>query len=261
MHPLLLNLNLGFTVIPLHSYGFFIAAGFLLAIALVRKLARMSNIDADLCSDLGFWLLMIGFVGARLLFVITRFNFFLENPLDIFKVWEGGFVFFGGLLAATGYGLFFVKRHGLSAWRMSDILLPPVTLAHAFGRLGCFGAGCCYGKPTSMPWGMKFDSELVDESLRNVAIHPTQLYESVSLFILFFGLIYIFKNKKFDGQVGLTYFMTYPLIRSVVEIFRGDSIRGFVIDQVLSTSQFISIFVFIGSLMVLIWRMKKNETT
>ena len=259
MHPLLYNLNLGFGIIPLHSYGFFIAAGFLLGIALVRKLARLSQVDPDLCSDLGFWLLMVGFVGARILFIITRFDYFSENPADIFKVWEGGLVFFGGLIAATGFALYFIKKHKLSAWKLSDILLPAVALAHAFGRLGCMGAGCCYGRPSTVPWAIKLQSDLVDPSLRGIPLHPTQLYESISLFILFAGLIYIFKHKRFDGQVGLTYFMVYPVIRSIVEIYRGDAIRGFVIDQVLSTSQFISIFVFLGAFWVMLRRLKKNE--
>ncbi len=260
MHPILLELNLGFIKIPLHTYGFFIAVGFLSAIALVRNLATKRNIDPDLASDLGFWLLMVGFVGARILFIITRLDYFLENPVEMFKVWEGGLVFFGGLLAATAYALFWLKKHKISAWMMSDVLTPPVVLAHAFGRLGCLGAGCCYGRPTDMPWGVTLHSELVDAEFRGIPLHPTQAYEALSLFILFFGMMYIFKHKRFDGQVGLTYFMLYPIIRSIIEIYRGDSIRGFIIEGVLSTSQFISILTFLGAFWVLNQRrIKKNE--
>ncbi len=260
MHPILFEINLGFIKVPLHTYGFMIAIGFLLAIATVRKLAARSQVNPDLVSDMGFWCLMYGFLGARALFIITRWDYFMSAPLDIFKVWEGGLVFFGGLIAACVYSYFFFKKHKLSAWKMIDICTPAVAVAHAFGRLGCLGAGCCYGRPTDEPWGIKLNSDLVDIQMRGIPLHPTQLYESASLFILFAGLLYIFKHKKFDGQVGLSYFMIYPIIRSIIEIFRGDSIRGFVIDEVLSTSQFISILVFLAALGVLLYRLKHADS-
>jgi phosphatidylglycerol:prolipoprotein diacylglycerol transferase len=259
MHPLLFELNLGFIQIPFHTYGFLIAIGFLCGIAMVRKLSVKSGMDPDLNADLAFWLLFYGFVGARILFIITRLEFFLANPLDMLKVWEGGLVFFGGLIAASAYGIYFFWKHKLNPWRMMDVLVPGLTVAHAFGRLGCMSAGCCYGKPTSMPWGIRLNSDLVDDNLRGIPLHPTQLYEAFSLFILFAGLLYIFKHKRFDGQVGLTYFMLYPIIRSIIEVYRGDSIRGFVIDGILSTSQFISIGVFLAALFVLLYRMKQAE--
>lgn len=257
MHPILFELNLGFVTIPLHTYGFLIAIGFLVSIAVMRRLAVRSQVNPDIVSDLAFWLLMTGFLGARVLFIITRFDFFLQNPLDMFKVWEGGLVFFGGLISATAFGVWYVRKHKLSIWKMIDIIMPGVVTGHAFGRLGCLGAGCCYGRPTDASWGIKLNSDLVDIQLRGIPLHPTQLYESVALFILLGGLLYIFKRRKFEGQVGLTYFMIYPIIRSIVEIFRGDSIRGFVIDDILSTSQFISIFVFLAALFVLLSRLKK----
>jgi phosphatidylglycerol:prolipoprotein diacylglycerol transferase len=259
MFPILFDLHFGSFHIPLHTYGFLIAVGFLLGIFTVRKLAAKSQMNPDLISDLAFWLLLWGFVGARILFVITRWQEFVEAPIDVFKVWEGGLVFFGGLIGATAFALYYFKKHKLSPWRMIDILTPGLVIAHAMGRLGCLSAGCCYGRPTGMPWGVRINSELVDASMRGIPLHPTQLYESSALLILYFGLLYIFKHKKFDGQVGLTYFMLYPIIRSIIEIYRGDSIRGFVIDGILSTSQFISILVFAGALVVLMYRMKQTH--
>ena len=259
MFPLLYEINLGFIHIPLHTYGFMIAIGFLLGIATVRKLSAKSGMNPDVNADLAFWLLMYGFLGARILFVITRFDYFLANPMDIIKVWEGGLVFFGGLIAATAYAFYYFRKHRLNVWRMLDVLSPGLVIAHAFGRIGCLSAGCCYGKPTDVPWAIKLNSDLVDDSLKNVPLHPTQIYEALALFILYFGLLHIFRTKRFDGQVGLTYFMLYPIIRSLIEIFRGDTIRGFVIDGILSTSQFISILVFIGASMMLIIRLKQAE--
>ena len=258
MHPTLLEINLGFIIIPIHTYGLMIAIGFLCAIATVRKLSVKSEMNPDLVSDLAFWLLFVGFIGARVLFIITRLDYFIKDPLDMFKVWEGGLVFFGGLIASSFFGFYYIKKHALNAWKMMDVLAPGLVVAHAFGRLGCFGAGCCYGRPTGMPWGVRFDSDLVDFQFRGIPLHPTQLYESFSLFILFFGLLHIFKTKKFDGQVGLTFFMLYPIIRSIIEVYRGDSVRGFVIENVVSTSQFISILVFLAAFVVLLRRLKKN---
>lgn len=259
MHPLLFEINLGFLHIPLHTYGFMIAIGFLLGITTVRKLSVRNGMNPDVNADLAFWLLMYGFIGARVLFIITRLDFFIANPMDIFKVWEGGLVFFGGLIAATAYAFYFFRKHRLNIWKMIDVLSPGLVIAHAFGRIGCLAAGCCYGRPTSVPWAIKLDSELVDDNLKGVPLHPTQIYESLSLFILYAGLLHISRQKKFDGQVGLTYFMLYPIIRSIIEIYRGDSIRGFVIEGILSTSQFISILVFAAAFVVLLRRLKQSE--
>lgn len=259
MHPLLLEISLGSLSIPIHTYGLMIAIGFLCGVFTVRKLAMRSGINPDLVSDLAFWLLMIGFVGARLLYIITRLDFFVANPGEILRVWEGGLVFFGGLITSTIYAIYFFRKHKLAVWKMTDILSPGLVVAHAFGRVGCLAAGCCYGKPTGVPWGIKLNSELVDVSLRGIPLHPTQIYESSALFILYAGLLYVFRNKRFDGQVGLTYFMLYPVIRSVIEIFRGDTVRGFVIEDVLSTSQFISLLVFIAAGWMLNYRLKQTQ--
>ena len=256
MHPLLFEISLFGVVIPFHTYGLMIAIGFLLGIATVRKLSQKSGMNADDNADLAFWLLVYGFLGSRILFIITRISYFIDHPADMFKVWEGGLVFFGGLILSTAYAFYHFKKHKLNPWRMIDVLSPGLVIAHAFGRLGCFAAGCCYGRVTDLPWGVSLQSELIDDSLRGIPIHPVQLYEFGALLILYFGLLRVFKTKQMDGQVGLTYFMTYPIIRSVIEIFRGDSIRGFVIDGILSTSQFISILVFGAALSVLLFRRK-----
>jgi len=168
-------------------------------------------------------------------------------------------VFFGGLITATAYAFWFFRKHRLNVWKMIDVLSPGVVVAHAFGRIGCLAAGCCYGRPTGQPWGIRLESELVEASLRGIPLHPTQIYESSALFILFAGLMYVSKNKRFDGQVGLTYFMLYPIIRSIIEVFRGDTVRGFVIDGWLSTSQFISILVFIAAGVMLNLRMRQSD--
>ena len=163
----------------------------------------------------------------------------------------------GAPFALVPYIIYFARKHRLNVWRVFDVLIPGVTLAHAFGRVGCLGAGCCYGRPTGANWGVKLHSDLVSEPLRGVFLHPTQIYEALGLFLLFLGLLWTFKSRKFDGQVILTYFFAYPMIRSTIEIFRGDLIRGFVIDGVLSTSQFISILFLLGAGGVLVYRLRQ----
>lgn len=138
-------------------------------------------------------------------------------------------------------------------------MIPGLVIAHAFGRFGCLAAGCCYGKPTDSPLGIKLYSDLVDPAMRGIPLHPTQLYESFALFVLFAGLLWVSRKKVFDGQVVLTYFITYPIIRSVIEVFRGDLVRGFVIEDILSTSQFISLLVFLGATATLVVRLKKKN--
>jgi len=234
-----------------------IAVGFLLAIWIVKWLAERSRINVEKTLDLSFWCLLLGFVGARILFIITRFSAFMLDPASMFRVWEGGLVFLGGPLLVVPFAIWYTRRNGLSPWKVIDVLMPALTVAHAFGRFGCLAAGCCYGRPTGSEWGIRLYSDLVDKHLQGIPLHPTQLYESGALLILFFGLLQVFKRKSFDGQVGLTYFLAYPIIRSIVEAFRGDEIRGFVIDDVLSTSQFISILIFLVASLVL-WRRLKQ---
>lgn len=252
MHPILVQLG----PLPIHTYGFLIALGFIVATQVMQYNAKRVGLDAEKIQDLIFGGLIIGFLGARFVFILTRFSYFMENPLDMFKVWEGGLVFYGGPIAAIPFIAWFAKKHKFPIWKTLDALAPGLVIAHAFGRLGCLAAGCCYGRPTGSNWGIVLNSELVDPAMRGIHLHPTQIYESVSLFILFAGLMVLFKRRRFDGQVALVYLMTYPIIRSVIEIYRGDTIRGFIIDGILSTSQFISILIFVAASVLLAYRLK-----
>lgn len=253
MHPILAQIG----SFPIHTYGFMTALGFICAVQIIQYLAGRSGLNRERIQDLIFATLIIGFIGARFVFVLTRFSDFAAAPLDIFKVWEGGLVFYGGPLFGAPFVYWFTRHFKLPLWKTGDALMPGLVIAHAFGRLGCLAAGCCYGKPTGSNYGIVFNSELVEESLRGIHLHPTQLYEFTALIILFTAMLFVWKRKRFDGQVVLVYFLTYPVIRSIVEVFRGDTIRGFVIDGVLSTSQFISAIVFVVAFFVLQYRLKQ----
>jgi phosphatidylglycerol---prolipoprotein diacylglyceryl transferase len=236
MYPVLFHIG----PIPINSYGLLIAIGFLTALQLIQVLAIRTKGDPQKYMDLAFYTLLVGFLGARILYVFTRWeDQFSNDLLSIFKLWEGGLVFYG-----------------VPVWNMLDIFTIGLVAAHGFGRLGCLMAGCCYGRPTGTGFGIKLYSDLVDPAFRGVNLHPTQIYESASLFTLAAGLWFLFARRKFEGQVVLTYLMVYPVIRSVIEMFRGDSIRGFVIEGVLSTSQFISVFVFLGAMIAIAMRLR-----
>ncbi len=255
MHPLLINLG----PLPIHTYGFLIAVGFLVAVYVIRTLATKTGQDVERVLDLTFWGLLVGFLGSRILFVLTRLESFMQDPVGIFRVWEGGLVFLGGPIAVVPFIAWYVKKHKLPIWQTMDTLIPGLVIAHMFGRFGCLAAGCCYGKPTGTSFGLRFYSDMVDKSLQGIPLHPTQLYEASALFVLFWGLLYVYKKRFFEGQVVLTYFMTYPIIRSIIETFRGDLIRGFVIDDVLSTSQFLSLIIFVIASTVLVFRLKGRK--
>ncbi len=255
MYPLLFKIG----PLSIHTYGLLVAMGFLAAVSVSKRLAARSRLDVDKILDLTFWGLMVGFLGARILFIITRLDYFLSDPISIFKVWEGGLVFLGGPLLTIPYVLWYCRKHRLPLWKTMDVNAPALAIGQALGRLGCLGAGCCYGKPTGTAFGIRFYSDLVDRKLHGVLLHPTQLYEAGALMALFLGLLYIFKKKVFDGQVALSYLLLYPIIRSIIEIFRGDSIRGFVIEDILSTSQFLSILIFLGAAFVLYRRLQTVE--
>jgi len=241
MHPVLFRIG-PFT---LHTYGVFVASAFFLAIALVLRQSRVQGLDQNRILDLAFYVTLSAIIGARLLFIIVEYPYFLEDPIRIFKIWEGGLVFYGGLILAVIVAIAYMKKHGLPVLKVGDIVAPAMALAQSVGRLGCVSAGCCYGKETSLPWGIVFTdpNSLVPLEKLGFTLHPTQLYSASSNLVLF-GILYLMgKKKRFDGQVLMMYGILYPLIRSFMEFYRGDP-RGMLFGEWVSTSQFISIGVF-----------------
>jgi phosphatidylglycerol:prolipoprotein diacylglycerol transferase len=236
----------------LHTYGFLLATGFLIALKVAASRGRKFGVEANLMMDLGLYILVSALVGAKLLLLIVDWPHYRHDPLSLIR--SGG-VFYGGLVAAVATSIWFFRRHRLPVWLMTDILAPSVALGHAIGRLGCFTAGCCYGKPTGAPWGVTFTDayarEIVGVPL-NVSLHPTQLYESVVEFALFGFLLFLTTRKKFDGQIFWTYVLGYSAARFVIEFFRGDLDRGFVLEGALSTSQVIAILLLLVSAFALV---------
>ncbi|MDM8541203.1 prolipoprotein diacylglyceryl transferase [Desulfococcaceae bacterium HSG9] len=254
MYPTLINLGM----FSIHTYGLFIAIGFLAAMFLARREALRVSLDPEKITDLAFYILIAAIVGSRLFYVFTAPEAFLENPLEIFKIWKGGLVFFGGFIAALATALICMKKYSLPIWLTCDLLVPSLALGHFFGRMGCFFAGCCYGKQCDLPWAVTFSHP---ESLAptGVLLHPTQLYSSMSNLIIFSILWFWRRRKTFDGQVFWIYILLYGIMRSLIEQLRDD-FRGATVFDLLSLSQTIGLFLAIIALIMLIFSKKSTES-
>jgi len=253
MHPILFKIG----PITLHTYGLFVTTGVLLAIALAAKEARREGMDPQRMLDLGFYLLVASIIGSRLVFVLIFYEEYLARPWAIFKLWEGGLVFYGGFALALPVGVWYLRRHRLPLWKTADIWAAPLALGHAVGRIGCFAAGCCYGRPTDVPWAVTF-SDPQSLAILGVPLHPVQLYEALSNFLLFLLLSFYRRFRRFEGELFWLYVLLYSAVRFGLEFFRGDA-RGFIIPFYLSVSQGISIPLVVVSLAMLLRLGKKKR--
>ncbi len=238
--------------IPIYSYGVLGAVGFLAGLSVLRREARHEGWPVERVTDWAFMSLVLGFLGARVLFVLTQAEYFFKNPGASLLIWQGGFVFYGGLIAVLPYGLWFAKKNRLDLLKFTDAVTLSTALGHAISRIGCFTTGCCFGTPTDLPWGFVITSESVPEIWRGQHLHPTPLYETLGLLGLFVLLLRMKRHRKYSGQIALGYFAGYPLLRFFLEFLRGDPARGelpFPIFGIeISTSQFISLIFFLASL-------------
>jgi phosphatidylglycerol---prolipoprotein diacylglyceryl transferase len=249
-----------FGPLVIHTYGFFVAAGFLAGLWIAVRQGKKAGLSANIILDLGFYVLLAALIGSRLFFIFLNMPYYLQHPGDIFKIWQGGLVFYGGVLLAVPTALWYVKKHRIDLWTTADVFAPGIALGHVFGRVGCFSAGCCYGKASEyLPWGVIFtDPEcLAPLQLR---VHPVQLYEAAGELVNFTVLMLLSRRKNFDGQVFMAYLLIYSLLRFATEFFRGDVERGF-ITWGISLSQGISIALFLSALTGFFILKKKKQTT
>ncbi len=258
MHPVLFQLRLGDHTVALHAYGLLITAGFVVGVLAAGRAARRAGIDADTITGLCFWLVMAALVGSRVAYVVATPSEFAHGGWPrIFAVWRGGLVFYGGFLAAAATAVWYARRHGLRFFAVADLLAPPLALGHAIGRVGCFLAGCCFGRPSSGPFGVRFPDgaiafqdmvsrgTLAQAADATPPLHPTQLYEAAVELVLFVALTRFAPRKRFDGQVVSLWLLAYAPARFAIEALRGDPVRGFV--GPLSIAQALSIaFVALG---------------
>jgi len=231
VHPIAFQLG-PFTV---HWYGVMIALAFLVGLWTATGRARQVNIPGERIADVVLWLLAGSIIGARFVYVTTYWqDEFAGQPLtEIFKLWHGGLVYYGGLIGAILAGFIYLHWKKLPLWKTADVLAPSIALGNVFGRIGCFLNGCCYGRVCHLPWAVQFPNQsyawaqqhqegLVAGNAPSLPVHPTELYDCVNNFLLYLLLAWLFRRKKFDGQVFATYLIGYAITRTIMEYFRGD---------------------------------------
>jgi phosphatidylglycerol:prolipoprotein diacylglycerol transferase len=251
---------------PINTYGVFLALAFLGAIMVTVRLGARDGLPRERIYDLCLWMLLSSLVGSKLLMMLTEPEY-RDHPSQLFSLdfLRSGGVFYGGLLGAIACGYFLMRRYKLPWWKTADACAPGIALGNVLGRQGCFSAGCCWGKPTNLPWGVKF-TQLGHEITgvpTGVALHPTQLYESLAMVIVFLFLLWLHRHRRFSGQVILTYAVAYAAIRFAIEFLRDDprgDLLGLTTLTGLSTSQLIGIVVGISALVLLITRWRKWAT-
>ncbi|MDP3791460.1 MAG: prolipoprotein diacylglyceryl transferase [Candidatus Omnitrophota bacterium] len=251
MHPVLAKIG----PLYIYSYGLMVALAFAVAILLSYREAPRFNIDKDKIVDFGIVILIGGLIGARLFFVLMNFRYYIANPIEIINLTKGGLVWYGGFLIGILVGIVFVKKNNINFWDGADLLAPFMALAQSIGRIGCFLNGCCYGIPAhkDYPLGVIFPQEPI---LR----HPAQIYESITMLIVFLVLRRWQKSRHFKGEIFLGYAMLYSLSRFLIEFLRGDNPKIFI---GLTIAQVISIMILPVCAIILIVRFslwKKNSS-
>jgi len=258
--------------IPVHTYGLLIATAFLAGTWLAQREARRQGQDPERIADLAFWVLVAALVGSRVYFMLVNWRdyfapgtWLVSTPLGriprVLAVWEGGLVFYGGFIGAALAAAWYMRRHGMRFLPYADSMIPSVALGHFLGRLGCFAAGCCWGDVcrTGLPWAVRFPEEslayqtfagrpdpaafLAPGGHTTLPLHPTQLYEAFGELAIFALLVlWVRPRKRFHGQVLATWLALYAVLRTAVELFRGDVERGVYFG--LGAGQWTSIAIF-----------------
>ena len=231
------------------------ALAFLAGLWTATRRARIANISGETIADVTLWLLIGSIVGARFVYVTTYWQQeFANQPLsEIFMLQHGGLVYYGGLIGATVAGFVYLTRKKLPVWKIADILAPSIALGSVFGRIGCLLNGCCYGRACDLPWAIHFP---ISHETHGAALHPTEIYDALLNLILYLALAWLFRRKKFDGQILALYFIGYAICRSTAELFRGD----YPIDHIhagLTSAQVVSIGIFAAGVILWIWRSRK----
>ena len=238
MYPRLFELG----PITVYTYGVLLAAAYLLGLKFAMVRAKAIGLDAVRVLDLGIYIIISALVGAKLLLLVTDFRSFRADPRELLTLARSGGVFYGGLILAVIVALWYIRRAGLPLWRTCDVFAPGIALGHVVGRFGCFFAGCCYGKPTTLPWGITFTDPFAAANVGTplgVHLHPTQLYEAGAEGLILLGLLLTEKKgRPYPGRTFWLYILLYAVTRFIIEYFRGDE-RGTV--GIFSTSQFISL--------------------
>ena len=256
---------------PVNTYGVLLALGMLLALFVAAKLGAKDGLPRERIYDLGLWTLIGGLVGAKILMILTDGFPADFSAANLFDFLRSGGVYYGGLIGGFLTVVLLIRHYKLPFWKVADALVPGLALGQAIGRQGCFAAGCCWGKPTNLFLGVHFTEAAHDFTgvpiygVDGAALHlhPTQLYESIAMFIVFGILVYIHRKKRFDGQVLIAYGIIYGIVRFIIEFFRDDprgDLFGLTSMLGISTSQIISLLVAALAVIFMILRLRRKKT-
>ncbi len=253
--------------LTIHWYGVFMALAFAAGFTNWLILGRARGFNAVFCSDLLFWVMLAGVLGARLTYVLSDLDFYLRNPSHIYRIHEGGLIFYGGFIGATAAVCLFARKRGIRILALGDFVCTSLPLGHAIGRIGCFMNGCCFGAPTetapgctfphgSLPWHrQRYDLNLIDDSaLRSLPVHPVQLYETGTNLLVYALLVFLFLRVKRPGIVTGAYFLAYPPARLLLENLRGT--ERLMSGQV-SAAQWLSILLMAVGLAILVRSLRR----
>lgn len=238
----------------IHGYGLMIGIGIIAAYVTASYRAKKKGLDEDALDGLALCAVVMGILGAKVLYYITSIKDILADP-SILLNFSDGFVVYGGIIGGILGGYLYTRKKKMNFLKYADLVLPSVALAQGFGRIGCLLAGCCYGMETTSAFHIVFKDSMFAPN--NVQLLPTQIISSGLDFLHFALLVWISGKVKKDGVVASLYLIFYSIGRFILEFFRGDLIRGSV--GVLSTSQFISLFVFAAGVICLILSLKQKE--
>jgi phosphatidylglycerol---prolipoprotein diacylglyceryl transferase len=248
---------------PVNTYGVLLALAFMAALFVASRLGGRDGLPRERLFDLGLWILLGGLIGSKLLLMLAEPEYGQDwrNLLSIDFLRSGG-VWYGGFLGGLLTGVLLIRRYRLPFWKVLDAFAPGVAIGQAVGRQGCFAAGCCWGRPTDVPWGVEFGeaAHAITGVPTGVHLHPTQLYESFAALVIFLLLYWLHRRKRFDGQVIAAYAVLYGLTRFTIEFFRDDprgDIGGLTTLTGLSTSQLISLLVVAGGVVFLLLRRRR----
>ncbi len=255
-----------------------VALAFLVGLWTASRRAPRDGVTGEKIVDAGVWILLGAIIGARILYVISYGETLFEKPLfprapwtEVFMVQRGGLVYYGGLIGASLACIIYARVQTLPLWKLADIFAPSIALGYVFGRIGCLMNGCCYGHICGLPWAVRypnyseiwrkhFDAGQAEANGSSAPVHPTQLYDALLNLVLYAGLAWLFRRKKFDGQVFAVYLLCYAVTRSIVEIFRGDyaaaQIRGG-----LTPAHLISIAIFLTGVVFYVVLRRRQATT
>ncbi len=219
MFPVLFHVG----TFAVHTYGVVLMLAFLAALARTYGAAKRlqdPTVPPDNILDAGIWMIIVGTVGARLLFVLVDWDSYRHAPnfpLNTLQVWQGGLSFHGGLFGGIGALIGYCLLKRMSILKVADLFAPSVMIAYVIGRLGCLLNGCCYGAPTTMPWGIRFH----DDGVLTPPSHPTQLYASLLSLGFFAGLVWLERRRAYYGQISCWYILLAATERFLMEIWRA----------------------------------------